>query len=584
MSFFSRYSLAVGTLALVSLLSACAIPIAGGSAGNPAGGAPPVAIMPATPAAAEAIVSATGNPATAPGTDPAAGDTRSSTDTEALLAQVPAPELDPVDSELIDEVMDPESIEETDVEALPVSADELAREGDLWNRVRSGFQLGAENIDHPLISQELRWYSDHQAYLDRTTARASRYLHYIIGEAEKRGLPLELALLPVVESAYDPYAYSPAAAAGLWQFIPGTGALFGLKRNWWYDGRRDVVESTRAAFDFLQKLHSSFHQDWLLALAAYNSGPGTVKRAIERNLANGKPTDFWSLDLPRETSTYVPKLIAIARIIKAPEHYQLNLLPILNQPTFREVRLNEQVDLAKAAEVIGIELKELYLLNPAFSRYATDPDGPHRLLVPIEAPTLVEDALLGLPPIERLHTERYTVKRGDTLYAIAHKYHTTADSLKRLNGMKNEKVKPGSQLLVMHAERPGNDYALSQENRERDIQSRRLHGKTTLRHRVNKGETLSSLARKYRVSVADLRSWNHLKRAGQLRAGQKILVVKPIITKHAGKKKTAASQKAAAKKSKAGKSSSKKAKKTSSSNKKKSAGKKGTGKKKKDRR
>ncbi|MGB4342883.1 MAG: transglycosylase SLT domain-containing protein, partial [Moraxellaceae bacterium] len=234
-----------------------------------------------------------------------------------------------------------EAIEEE--EPLLLDAQDIAEAGNLWERTRSGFKLDL-TLDNERIAAQRNWYSQHQSHLDRVTLRAARYLHYTVSEAEQRGIPTELALLPVIESSYNPFAYSHASAAGMWQFIPGTGKIFGLKQNWWFDGRRDVIESTRAAYDFLTQLHSKFGS-WELALAAYNAGPGAVQRSINRNLAEGLPADFWSLRLPSETMSYVPRFLAMAQLIKSPESFGVSLRPIMDQPYFRVVDTNGQIDL-----------------------------------------------------------------------------------------------------------------------------------------------------------------------------------------------------------------------------------------------
>ena len=251
--------------------------------------------------------------------------------------------------------------------------------GDLFDRMRVGFKLD-DGADRRAVDDQLRWYASNPDYLQRAFGRADLYLYYIVTELERRGMPLELALLPVVESAFEPYAYSRARASGLWQFIPGTGSRFGLKQDWWYDGRRDIVESTRAALDYLQYLHDEFNGDWLLAIAAYNCGEAMVERAAQANRAAGRPVDFWSLWLPGETRAYVPKLLAMKRLVMDPETYGLSFSPIPNQAYFARVPTHGQINLKLAAEIAGISPQDLYELNPAFHRFATDPSGPYFLL------------------------------------------------------------------------------------------------------------------------------------------------------------------------------------------------------------
>ncbi|MCK5667691.1 MAG: transglycosylase SLT domain-containing protein, partial [Gammaproteobacteria bacterium] len=235
----------------------------------------------------------------------------------------------------------------------------ISQETDVWERIGSNLIL-TRNISEKTTASKLAWFARNQAYLDRVSGRAEPYLHYIVEELEKRNMPLDLALLPIVESAYNPFAYSRSRASGIWQFIPGTGRLYGLKQNWWYDGRRDIIAATDAALNYLQKLHQEFDRDWLLALAAYNSGEGNVGRAIRRNKKAGKPIDFFSLKLPRETRGYVPSLLAVAEIVANPNKYKIALKPINNIQHFKQVDIGSQIDLATAAELSELSIEELY--------------------------------------------------------------------------------------------------------------------------------------------------------------------------------------------------------------------------------
>jgi len=209
---------------------------------------------------------------------------------------------------------------------------------DLWTLLREEMQLVGQ-YSNEKIDQEIRWLEKNPAYLQRVTKRAAPYLHHIYSEVSQRGLPAELALLPIVESAFDPFAYSPGRAAGLWQFIPSTGKLYGLQQDWWQDQRRDVIASTDAAISYLTKAQKRFDGDWLLALAAYNAGPGAIQRAINKNTKAGKTTDYWSLKLARETSRYVPRLLAISTVIQSPEKYGVELHPLDNEPGFTAVKI-----------------------------------------------------------------------------------------------------------------------------------------------------------------------------------------------------------------------------------------------------
>lgn len=419
--------------------------------------------------------------------------------------------------------LDEQDLGQVDMEPLKLTAEDLAKFGDVWERMRHGFKMDLTQ-DNDRITAQRNWYSQRQDYLDRMSARASRYIFHTVTEAEKHGVPTELALLPVIESSYDPFALSHAQAAGMWQFIPGTGKIFGLKQNWWYDGRRDVVESTRAAYEFLGKLYNKFGS-WELALAAYNAGPGAVQRAIDRNIADGLPTDFWSLRLPSETMSYVPRFLAVAQLISSPEKYGVTLRPVVNQAHFRAVTTQSQIDLAKAAELAGIPLKELYQLNPGYSRWATDPDGPHRLLVPVDTAENFETQLAALPAPERVIVQHYRVKKGDTLFRVASRFDLSAAELKRLNKLKGNKLKNGQMLVVTQARAGSEAYALSQEQRSIRLQTASVSGKDRKSYRVKRGDTLYAVARKHHVSPKDLARWNGIGLHERLQPGQSLSVL-----------------------------------------------------------
>ncbi|WP_312232601.1 lytic transglycosylase domain-containing protein, partial [Stutzerimonas nitrititolerans] len=246
---------------------------------------------------------------------------------------------------------------------------------DIWDRVRDGFKLQEYLGSNPRIEQQRLVFASRPESIEMVSERGAPYIHYIVEQLEERNMPLELALLPIIESSYNPFAYSPAQAVGLWQFIPSTGRHFNLQQTRWYDGRRDITASTTAALRYLTYLHGLFNEDWLLALAAYNAGEGTVSRAIERNQKRGLPTDYWNLPLPKETRDYVPKLLALSQLIQAPETYGINLSPIANEPYFEVVALKHQMDLARVAALVELDEEEIYQLNPAFTRRITL-DGP----------------------------------------------------------------------------------------------------------------------------------------------------------------------------------------------------------------
>ena len=275
----------------------------------------------------------------------------------------------------------------------------------LWDRLFALYALPP--IDHPDIDRELSWFANHPAYLERAQNRAEPFLYSIVKLVEKKNVPGEIALLPIVESAFQPNVVSPARAAGIWQFIPSTGTNYGLKRNHSYDGRRDVYASTKAAIKYLKKLHGDFG-DWLLAIAAYNCGEGAVGRAIRRNEAAGLPTDFWSLNLPQETRAYVPKLLAVSRLFADAEKYGISLKDLPNMPQYKPVKVSNHLDLALAADAAGISLDKLYELNPGFRGQYADIEGSYHLYIPAN-----KKAAEFRQDVERLSMSRHAYARPE---------------------------------------------------------------------------------------------------------------------------------------------------------------------------
>ncbi len=398
----------------------------------------------------------------------------------------------------------------------------MAPPGDLLERVRAGLALG--DVRHSRIDREAIFYARNPEYVERVFTRAAPYLHYIVGEVEQRGLPLELALLPIIESAFQPYAYSRARADGLWQFIPSTGGRFGLKQDWWYDGRRDVVAATQAALDYLTYLHDMFDGDWLAAIAAYNCGEGNVSRAIRRNRAAKMKTDFWNLKLPSETRTYVPRLLAMSDIVAHPEKYGLSIEGMPDIPYFVRVETGGQISMEVAAELAGVTTEEMYDLNPAFHRWATDPTGPHHLLVPVESAVAFSESLLQLTPDQRMRVERYTVRAGDTLTSVAQRFATTTQHLRELNELPApaSALAEGAELRVPSAVSALPPRVLQAAARV-DARSRR--GQTVRAvHVVRRGDSLWSIAQRHKMDVVTLANLNRIDPNDTLRAGQRLVL------------------------------------------------------------
>jgi membrane-bound lytic murein transglycosylase D len=396
-------------------------------------------------------------------------------------------------------------------------------EPDLFVRLRSRFTL--EIAEDPAVERERAWYARNQAYLDRVFARGNLYLFYITEELEKRGMPTELALLPVVESAFDPFAYSHGRASGLWQIIPGTGKRLGLAQNWWFDGRRDVLESTRAALDYLQQLHAQFDGDWLLAVAGYNSGEGNVERALKKAAAAKRPQDFWGIKsyLPAETRTYVPRLLAVAGLVATPAEFGITLPELRNEAQFAVVETGGQIDVALAAELAGIDTDELYALNPGINRWATDPEGPHRLLLPLEQAEVFTTALAALGPRERVQWSQHRIRSGETIAGIAERYQTTVSVLREINQLRGNTIRAGEFLIIPHATQSLASYTQSADARAARQQSAPRNGERR-EHVVKAGETLWSISRTYDVAVRSLASWNSMAPGDVLSVGRELVV------------------------------------------------------------
>ncbi|MFT0869516.1 transglycosylase SLT domain-containing protein [Pseudomonas sp. CAM1A] len=413
---------------------------------------------------------------------------------------------------------------------LVVKPKEQAPPQDVWERMRQGFALQDGMDVNPRIEQQRLWFASNPSFLENAGERGSLYLHYIVERLEERDMPLELALLPAIESAYNPMAYSRAHAAGMWQFIPSTGRHFNLRQTNFYDGRRDVTASTNAALDYLNRLHDMFNGDWLLALAAYNAGEGTVSRAIERNERLGLPTDYWNLPLPQETRDYVPKLLALSQVVNTPAAYGVNLNPIANEPYFEAVAINDRLDLSRVAAFADIDEDELIQLNPAFKKRMTV-DGPQQLLVPTAKAQLLSDRMSNLKPEELVSLQpnkavfqaalaeakapaarSYRVKRGDNLGSIAKANRVSVKQLQSWNRIRGNSLKVGQVLALRGGSAPS-----AAANRVADSKQR------STQYKVRKGDSYYLVAKRFNVEMKHLKRWNP--RTGHaLKPGQTLTV------------------------------------------------------------
>lgn len=352
-------------------------------------------------------------------------------------------------NETIEEPLVLVPIEEPEPEIVEEAPDNL------WVDIVDGY--GLPEIPDQKIDKNLRWLSKHQNYMNKVTKQGEPFLFYIAQQLRENEIPLELSLIPIVESAFNPFVQSRSKALGLWQFVPRTGHYFGLQQNALYDGRRDVIASTDAAVRYLKHLNKLFDGDWLLTMAAYNAGEGRVKRAMAHNKKQGKPTDFWSLPLSKQTQHYVPQIIALSRVVAAPEKYNINLQPIANDPYFTKVNISKTIDMAEAAKMARIDPNIMRQLNAGHTKSIVAPNAPKDLLVPIVNLEEFHNILPNLPvatiPAHELKAlmsaTTYVVKSGDSLWTIARKHKTNVRNLQLLNNLTAKSIiKPGQKLKV----------------------------------------------------------------------------------------------------------------------------------------
>ena len=390
---------------------------------------------------------------------------------------------------------------------------------DLWERIRSSFAMAELNSVEVRNSEN--FYASRPEYINRIVERSRRYLFHIVEEVERRGMPTEIALLPIIESAFNPTAYSRSHASGIWQFIPSTGKNYGLQQNWWHDDRRDIVAATSAALDYLQNLHRMFG-DWELALASYNWGEGAVGRSLTRNRNNGLPTDFSSIRKPSETRNYVPKLIAMRNIISNPAAFGIVLESIPNQPYFERVATTQHIDVKLAATLADISVDEFNALNPAHNRPVINVNGSRTLLLPADK---VATFMANLENHDKplVSWQAYQAKNGETAERISARHGISVAWLRKVNGIaRHGKIMPGQTLLVpLNGNSIGMDISVM---RNQPAAPRILE--RSLAYVVRKGDTLSTIAMRHGVSVAQIQSWNT--RTERLAIGQKLVLKQTV--------------------------------------------------------
>ena len=385
---------------------------------------------------------------------------------------------------------DTDTVEEEQAEQTP--------EG-LWQTAVAEFSLEFDT-DHPDVKKYIKWYSSRPKLLEKMFNQAEPFAYHIVQELAANDLPMELLLLPAVESAYDPFAYSHSRAAGLWQFMPATGQTYGIQRDQWYDGRRNVVDSTDAALTYLSYLNEMFDGDWLLALAAYNSGEGRVSRSIRKAEKNGIEGNFWNISLPRETRGYVPKLIALCEIVANPDKYGIALPEVEAEPYFETVSVPSQIDLSLVANQLRVPLTELQQLNGGYRRVITPPEGPHDINVPADRAPLLMHMLDSTSPDSWVPVSEYIVKRGDNLSTIARQLGVTSNWLMANNQLNSTVLQIGQVLRVPKPSALGSP--------EYDTAPPMVA--QTVAHKVQPGESLWSIAKRYKTSVATIKAANKL--------------------------------------------------------------------------
>ena len=377
---------------------------------------------------------------------------------------------------------------------------------DLWERIR--LDLNWQRIENTRVDKERRALLRQANYLPMIAERADYYLFYIVEEVQKRGMPMELALLPVVESTLDPYATSYAGAAGLWQIMPRTGKSLGLEQNSWYDGRQALRDSTDGALDYLQSKYERFDEDWLLAIAAYNAGGAKIAKARRVNRKKGLGTDYWSLNLPRQAYNYVPKIVALTQIVADPGQYQVNIPTVANAPSFEVADSTVPLHFVQAAQLAGIDIETLRALNPGHVRGTLSPHRPKELLLPVGTRDGFEANIAELSPEEVVQWQTYRIKPGDNLGRIARKFETDIAMLQQLNGIQGSKVRAGDTLNVPLQEGSHLIFA--------------SNAATATAYRVRTGDSLYRIADKFKVSIRNIVAWNALDPEEYLQPGQQL--------------------------------------------------------------
>jgi len=395
-------------------------------------------------------------------------------------------------------------------------------DNDLWRVIADYQEIKVD--DNPRIQSHIDWISQRPDYLANISKRAEPFLYLVVSEVEKEEMPIEIALLPIVESDYYPFSYSHGTATGIWQFIPSTGRMYGLDEDWWHEDRRDVLASTKAAVRYLKDLNQMFDGDWLLSIAAYNAGPGRVQRAIDNNRKLGKGTDYWSLDLPKETEKYVPKLLAIGKVLKNPERYNQKFSRIENKPYLESIKLESQFDLALIAQWTNLSIDEIYSFNPGLKRWATPEALPYTILLPIDIVDDFKETLSNQKNRPKVSWTRYKVKEGDSLSVIAQNFNTTINQIQSVNDIKGNLIKANSYLIVPIARETEDYYSLSDAQREKSRLNASKNSEKLI-YKVVSGDSLWKISQDFSVSVNNLVRWNKIAPTAPLSIGKELVIL-----------------------------------------------------------
>ena len=407
-------------------------------------------------------------------------------------------------------------------EADNLDAINYSDNSDLWRVIADRQEIIVEN--NPRIQSHIDWISQRPDYLASISKRAEPFLYLVVSELEKEEVPIEIALLPIVESDYYPFSYSHGTATGIWQFIPSTGRMYGLDEDWWHEDRRDVLASTKAAVRYLKDLNRMFDGDWLLSIAAYNAGPGRVQRAIDKNLNQGKRTDYWSLDLPKETEKYVPKLLALGKVLKNPERFNQKLIKIENKPYLEPINLESQFDLALIAQWTNLSIDEIYSFNPGLKRWATPEALPYTILLPVDVVGDFKEILTNQKNRPKVSWTRYKVKEGDSLSIIAQNFNTTINQIQSVNNINGSLIRANSYLIVPLARESEAYYSLSDVQREKS-RLNATKNSDKLIYKVVSGDSLWKISRNFDVTVNDLVRWNKIVPTVPLSIGKELVIL-----------------------------------------------------------